>query len=148
MTLIKRSGLIPPQPKQTTAPGQQIPVTKIQDFASKIPVTEGDRFVIATGANPFPIDLDRPGLALVGVSITCATPADLFDTYVTLTINGYKLLNNVNALQLIPNYAIGIIMFPTEFLLAGNDKIQVEFQRNDVNPDVVIGFNYQYYAKN
>jgi hypothetical protein len=140
MTLIRSNT---PNTQNMVGLGQKIPVKQIQDFTKSQPITQGFRFSLTQGNNPFPIVLTQPGIKLLGVSVIGLPLTDLQDTYVTFRVNKYLLLENVHALQLCPNYALGQIVFPTPFLLAGNDQISVSFEKNDAG-NITTGFVVHY----
>jgi len=131
---------------QQTGYGNNLPVNSIQKLVDSQPVTQGARFTLAPGGNPFTITLVVPGKLLLGISVNTSTLADIDDTFLTMNINGFNSLQEVNLLQLCPLAVQGIIFFPLQLGLVGNDTFKLQFQKNDVN-NIVIGFNVNYLAQ-
>lgn len=129
--------------QNVVSPGQKIDVEKIQNFTRDQSVNQGFRFVVNQGSNPQPLVLTIPGIMILGISVLTLPLTNIADTYVTLKVNGYSVVESTHALQLCPNYALGQIIFPTPYMLAGNDKISVDFNKVDAG-SIVLGFTIQY----
>lgn len=156
MTLVKNmmpGFMRPQQPLQRPVPnnqqtgyGNNLPVNSIQKLVDKQPVTQGARYTLGAGANPFTITLVVPGQLLLGISVNTAVIADISDTFLTMNINGFNSLQEVNLLQLCPLSVQGIIFFPLQLGLVGNDTFKLSFQKNNAG-NIVIGFNVNYLAQ-
>ena len=128
---------------QNVGYGSNIAPGTIKALTAEFPLTQGVRYTLANGENPFSIVLNSPGRKMIGVSVNIATIASIGDTFAKITVNGYSLIDTVNLLQLCPNYVYGMMFFSTPYVLVGNDQIKVNFTKNDAG-NIVIGFNIHY----
>lgn len=154
MTLVRGlPQILNPQNRQQNMPssmqtgyGNNLPVKSIQALANKQPVTQGSRLTMSQGANPFTVTLVIPGQRLLGISINTATLTDIADTYLTMNINGFNSLLDVNLLQICPLANQGMLFFPLDLALVGNDTFKLAFQKNDAG-NINAGFNIHYAAQ-
>lgn len=117
---------------------------QIQDFnIMNAEYTQSYRVTLNQGANPFTPVLSGSGLFFHGISLSIGTITSLQDTQVNFTINNRQLLVDVSALILIPNYAQGMLFYPTPQPLTGKDTFKINFQKNDAGT-ITAFFNFMY----
>lgn len=117
---------------------------QVQDFnIMNSEYTQSYRAVLNQGVNAFTPILSGSGLFFHGLSMSIGAFTSLQDTQVSFSINNRQLLVDVSALILIPNYAQGMLFYPTPQPLTGKDTFKISFLKNDAGT-ITAYFNFMY----